>query len=134
MHVDDIEQLAAAHIDSLEREIAALKAEIAALRAIGQTGGQLLASHIEEIAALKAAREWLPIADAPKDGKPVLMLRKDGTIREAWWKGPMLGFDGVVLIEAGWGGDGWWFSAWYQPTHWMPKPPLPEPPTEDAGS
>lgn len=91
--------------------------------------GPEIAALQAEIAALKAAREWRPIADAPKDGKPVLMLRKDGAIREAWWKPPWIGQRGEVLHEAGWGGTGWWYGEQCPPVKWMP---LPEPPTEDA--
>lgn len=93
-----------------------------------RTIAEALLAAEARVAELEAARKWRDIATAPKDGKPVLMLRKDGEIRKAWWKPPWIGERGHVFHDAGWGGTGWWYDEQCPPVKWMP---LPEPPTED---
>lgn len=75
---------------------------------------------LAEIDRLRGEWQWLPIATAPKDGTPVLVVNTKGTQRVCWWL-PDSGNDD---------GPGWVFYQRYaggcvellNPTHWMPLP------------
>ena len=117
---------------SYDALLAHVTAEITHLRAT-------MAERDAEIAALKAEREWRPIADMTyeirEDGEPVLLYKPDE---------PRSGPEHVVAYWGEWPGKGYcwvrcggrpieWISYWTDTptphgivTHWQPLPPAPE--------
>jgi hypothetical protein len=86
--------------------------------------------------------EWQPMACAPKDGTPVLLLVEgdDANLMEDAPVGRTIGMYGVnggADVDPTWSFPGWnWCSDEFEdgrgaPTSWMP---LPAPPSPDSGS
>jgi len=84
----------------------------------------------------RSLQEWRPISEAPKDGKPVYLLKNTGTIYCARWlsANEIADREGSVEVddfEAGWGEINDLDEPLYGIISWMPA--LPQPPTEGTG-
>lgn len=78
-----------------------------------------LAELRDEIARLKAEREWLPIETAPKDGTLVLGYFPGACVLKVYCKSSGIWHQWHEDYEV---------SVYPPPTHWQPLPP---PPTEE---
>ncbi len=73
---------------------------------------------------IRAAREWQPIATAPRDGTDILLTDGETVAQASDWAGEwMLNIGDNKCCHTT------WKSLCEPPTHWMPLPP---PPTQSA--
>lgn len=79
------------------------------------------ASHLAAYqAGYEAARKWLPIETAPKDGTRVMLIAMGGLIGIGGWGFETRYSDYAWLMDS--------YSYWLTPTHWQP---LPAPETKE---
>jgi len=89
-----------------------------------------IASHLATLAAAHYGKEWLPIADAPKDGTRILSWSEEDGILSVEWVGGYenlwaIAYDKSRHCTYSDGGCTYYHEAF--PTHFMhlPKPPVP---------
>lgn len=102
--------------------LASKDAQIAALRATANANAtaavirdEELGNALAELETLRHARDWQPIATAPKDEQELLLCDEDGVTTGRWF--------------ANGKGRCYWMNCYTKrinPTHWMPLPAAQE--------
>lgn len=72
---------------------------------------------------------WQPIATAPRDGTPVLVVRGGRISISSYYHRQTYEFGKLVRTHEGWSYESGALFGWTppEPTHWMPLPDLPAP-------